>query len=195
MRNEKHPVTNGGVGIAEGGIGNPKSEIRNPKSKRGRLSHLNRDGSARMVDVTEKAETKRRAKARGKIAFSSDESWEALKQGQTKKGDVLTVAKIGGIGAAKSTGALIPLCHPLSLTGIEVTFSLDDPGRTVLIESEVHCTGKTGVEMEALTAVAVAALTIYDMCKAIDKGMVISGIRLIEKAGGRSGRWTFDGSG
>ncbi|MCK5380385.1 MAG: cyclic pyranopterin monophosphate synthase MoaC [Candidatus Latescibacteria bacterium] len=150
------------------------------------LSHLNRDGSARMVDVTKKAETNRRARARGRITFSSDESWEALKQGQMKKGDVLTVAKLGGIGAAKSTGALIPLCHPLSLTGIELTFSLDDQEKTVLIESEVHCTGKTGVEMEALTAVAVAALTIYDMCKAVDKGMIISDIRLIEKAGGKS---------
>ena len=150
------------------------------------LSHLNRDGSARMVDVTKKAETNRRARARGRIAFSSDESWEALKQGQMKKGDVLTVAKLGGIGAAKSTGMLIPLCHPLSLTGIELTFSLDDQKKTVLIESEVHCTGKTGVEMEALTAVAVAALTIYDMCKAVDKGMIISDIRLIEKTGGKS---------
>ena len=150
------------------------------------LSHLNRDGGARMVDVTKKAETNRRARARGRIAFSSDESWEALKQGQMKKGDVLTVAKLGGIGAAKSTGALIPLCHPLSLTGIELMFSLDDQEKTVLIESEVHCTGKTGVEMEALTAVAVAALTIYDMCKAVDKGMIISDIRLIEKAGGKS---------
>ncbi len=159
------------------------------------LSHLNRDGSARMVDVTKKAETNRRAKARGIITFGSEESWEALKQGQMKKGDVLTVAKLGGIGAAKSTGTLIPLCHPLSLTGIEITFSLDDQKKAVLIESEVHCTGKTGVEMEALTAVAVAALTIYDMCKAVDKGMVISDIRLIEKAGGRSGRWGDGGSG
>jgi len=141
-----------------------------------------------MVDVTEKRETKRWARARGTITFSNEESWEAVKQGETKKGDVLTVAKIGGIGAAKRTGTLIPLCHPLSLTGIEVTFSLDDQRRAVLIEAEVRCTGKTGVEMEALTAVAVAALTIYDMCKAVDKGMVISDIRLIEKAGGRSGR-------
>ena len=156
------------------------------------LSHLDPDGSARMVDVTEKAETKRRAKARGRITFSRKESWEAVKQGQTKKGDILTVANIGGIGAAKNTGTLIPLCHPLSLTGIEVTFSLDDPSRAVLIESEVHCTGKSGVEMEALSAVAVAALTIYDMCKAVDKGMVISDIRLIEKVGGRSGRWVMD---
>jgi len=152
------------------------------------LSHLDRDGRARMVDVTEKRETKRWARARGTITFSNEESWEAVKQGETKKGDVLTVAKIGGIGAAKRTGTLIPLCHPLSLTGIEVTFSLDDQRRAVLIEAEVRCTGKTGVEMEALTAVAVAALTIYDMCKAVDKGMVISDIRLIEKAGGRSGR-------
>jgi cyclic pyranopterin phosphate synthase len=151
------------------------------------LSHLGQDGGARMVDVTKKAETRRRAKARGRITFSREESWEALRQGQTKKGDVLTVAKIGGIGAAKNTGTLIPLCHPLSLTGIEVTFSLDDQNKAVIVESEVRCTGKTGVEMEALTAVAVAALTIYDMCKAVDKGMVISDIRLIEKAGGRSG--------
>ena len=147
-----------------------------------------------MVDVTEKKETKRRAKARGTITFSSEESWEAVKQGETKKGDILTVAKIGGIGAAKRTGTLIPLCHPLNLTGIEVAFSLDDQTRAVIIESEVRCTGGTGVEMEALTAVAVAALTIYDMCKAVDKRMVISDIRLIEKVGGRSGRFLFDES-
>ena len=159
------------------------------------LSHLDRNGRARMVDVTEKKETKRRAKARGTVTFSSEESWEAVEQGETKKGDILTVAKIGGIGAAKRTGTLIPLCHPLNLTGIEVTFSLDDQTRTVIIESEVCCTGGTGVEMEALTAVAVAALTIYDMCKAVDKRMVISDIRLIEKVGGRSGRFVFDESG
>ena len=173
MSNKGHPIANAG--------------LENPKSKGAELSHLDRDGSARMVDVTEKAETKRRARARGRITFSNKVSWEALKQGQMKKGDVLTVAKLGGIGAAKRTGMLIPLCHSLSLTGIDITFSMDDPGRTVRIESEVHCTGKTGVEMEALTAVAVAALTIYDMCKAVDKGMVISDIRLVEKAGGRSG--------
>ena len=147
-----------------------------------------------MVDVTEKGETKRWARARGRITFSSEESWEAVKQGETKKGDILAVAKIGGIGAAKRTGTLIPLCHPLNVTGIEVTFSLDDQSKAVIIESEVHCTGKTGVEMEALTAVAVAALTIYDMCKAVDKRMVISDIRLVEKVGERSGRFVFDES-
>ncbi len=187
MSNKGHPIADCGLRIADCGGGNPKSGGV-------ALSHLDQDGSARMVDVTQKAETKRRAKARGRITFSSEESWEGLKQGQTKKGDILTVAKIGGIGAAKRTGTLIPLCHPLSLTGIDISFSLDDPSRTVLIESEAHCTGRTGVEMEALTAVAVAALTIYDMCKAVDKGMVISDIRLIEKAGGRSGRWGGNGS-
>ncbi|MFH1007069.1 MAG: cyclic pyranopterin monophosphate synthase MoaC [Candidatus Latescibacterota bacterium] len=166
---------------------NPKSESQNPQSTQGQLSHLDRDGNARMVDVTEKADTQRRARACGRVTFSSEESWKALKQGQSKKGDILTVAKIGAIGAAKRTGTLIPLCHPLSLTGIEVTFSLDDSVRAVQIQAEVHCTGRTGVEMEALTAVSVAALTIYDMCKAADKGMVISDIRLIEKTGGRSG--------
>ncbi|MCK5119114.1 MAG: cyclic pyranopterin monophosphate synthase MoaC [Candidatus Latescibacteria bacterium] len=153
------------------------------------LSHLNRDGSARMVDVTKKAETNRRARARGRITFSSDESWEALKQGQMKKGDVLTVAKLGGIGAAKSTSTSIPLYHPSSLTGIEVTFSLDDPSRTVLIESKVKVRGRTGVEMEALVAVSTAALTVYDMCKAVDRGMVISQVKLIKKSGGKSGTY------
>ena len=140
-----------------------------------------------MVDVTDKRNTVRTARARGAITFSSTEAWDLVQKGETKKGDIRTVAKIAGIGGAKRTGELIPLCHPLPLTGIDLSFQLDQEQRTIHIEAEVHCTGKTGVEMEALTAVSMAALTIYDMCKAVDREMVIGEIRLMEKRGGRSG--------
>ena len=155
------------------------------------LSHLDEGGRARMVDVTEKGDTDRMARARGTIAFSSPEAWDLIRRGETKKGDILTVAKIAGIGGAKRTGELIPLCHPLVLTGIDLSFRLKETQRTIEIEAEVRCTGKTGVEMEALTAVSIAALTLYDMCKAVDKGMVIGEIRLVEKRGGRSGTFVY----
>lgn len=151
------------------------------------LSHLDEGGHARMVDVTEKTDTARIARARGTVTFSTKKAWDLVQQGETKKGDIRTVAKIAGIGGAKRTGELIPLCHPLTLTGIDLSFRLHEEQRTIEIEGEVRCTGKTGVEMEALTAVSIAALTIYDMCKAVDKGMVIGEIRLMEKRGGRSG--------
>lgn len=151
------------------------------------LTHFDEQGRARMVDVSDKGETKRVAVARGKIEMQP-ETLERIRQGQIAKGDVLAVAQVAGIMAAKQTSSLIPMCHPLAITGAVLDFKIIPPG-TIEIEASVKVTGKTGVEMEALTAVSVAALTIYDMCKAIDKGMIISDIRLMEKMGGKSGHF------
>lgn len=151
-----------------------------------RLTHLDADGNARMVDVTAKEETVRQATARGRITLSAT-AYEMVKAGTMKKGDVLAVARLAAIMAAKRVDQLIPLCHPLAITGIDVDFSLLDEDCAIEIRATVRITGRTGVEMEALTAVSVAALTIYDMCKAVDKAMVISDIRLLEKSGGKSG--------
>ena len=142
------------------------------------FSHLDREGRARMVDVSAKPRRKRRARARGEIALSA-EALAGIRDARIGKGDVLTVAKIAGIQAAKDTARLIPLCHQLELQDIDVSLHLTDSG--VVAESDVCCIGRTGVEMEALTAVSVALLTVYDMCKAVDKGMVIRNIVLIEK--------------
>ena len=139
-----------------------------------------------MVDVGNKPVTERVAIARGEVAMKR-ETLELIREGNLKKGDVLTVAQVAGITAAKRTADLIPLCHPLPITFIDVTFTLDNALPGVLIKSTVRTTGKTGVEMEALTAVSVAALTIYDMAKAVEKTMIIQNIRLSEKHGGRSG--------
>lgn len=139
-----------------------------------------------MVDVTAKAITNRRAKARGSVTMEKA-TLNLIEKGQMTKGNVLGAAKIAGIMAAKKTGELIPLCHPLELTSIRLDLEIDRKKSRVIIESEVKTTGKTGVEMEALTAVSVAALTIYDMCKAADKKMVIGEIMLVEKTGGKSG--------
>ncbi|MBM7867380.1 cyclic pyranopterin monophosphate synthase MoaC [Heliobacterium gestii] len=152
------------------------------------LTHFDEKGGARMVDVSLKGETRREAVARGRVLMHRD-TFRRVRDGQIAKGDVLAVARLAGIMAAKRTSDLIPLCHPLFLTGVDVTFTLDELHSTVEIESRVKTTGKTGVEMEALTAVSVAALTIYDMCKAMDKGMVVSDIRLVEKIGGKSGHF------
>lgn len=141
-----------------------------------------------MVDVTAKATTHREAEAEGYISMSP-ETLALVVSGQVKKGDVLTVARIAGIQAAKKCSELIPLCHPLMLTSIKVDFEIDKQQHRIAIRSRCKLAGQTGVEMEALTAVSVAALTIYDMCKAADKTMVLSGIRLLEKQGGRSGHW------
>ena len=150
------------------------------------LTHLDESGAARMVDVSDKAETARVAVARGAILLAP-ETIELLRNESVPKGDVLGAARIAGIMAAKKTSELIPLCHPLAITKAEVSLEvLDD---RVEIESRVSITGKTGVEMEALTAVSVAALTIYDMVKAVDKGAVITDIRLISKTGGKSGEY------
>lgn len=142
------------------------------------LSHTDKQGKARMVDVSRKTDQLRIAQAEGSIRLSS-ETIRLIRENQVKKGDVLTVAQIAGIQAAKRTGELIPLCHPLNLTNVNVRCELQDDG--VLVTGEVHCIGPTGVEMEALTAVSAALLTVYDMCKAVDKKMVIGDIRLISK--------------
>ena len=151
-----------------------------------RLTHLDDQGKAHMVDVGGKAETRRVAIAEGRIAMSAA-ALSAIRDGTVPKGDVLAVARIAGIMAAKKTAELIPLCHPLALDAVTVDCVVEAEG--VKVTASAGLSGRTGVEMEALTAVSVALLTIYDMAKAIDKGMVISGVRLIEKRGGKSGHW------
>ena len=151
-----------------------------------KLSHVNYEGDVQMVDVTAKANTIRKAKARG-IVKMDILTLQLIEKGQMTKGNVLTTAKIAGIMAAKKTDDLIPLCHPLELTGIDINFSIDHKKSQIVIESQVQTAGKTGVEMEALTAVSVAALTIYDMCKAVNKKIIIGDIMLLEKSGGKSG--------
>ncbi|HVP21755.1 MAG TPA: cyclic pyranopterin monophosphate synthase MoaC [Anaerolineaceae bacterium] len=151
-----------------------------------RLSHLDEGGRAHMIDVGAKADTERIAIARGEVSLKL-ETVALIRQGLMKKGDVLTVAQIAGIQAAKKTSELIPLCHPIPLTSIDVSVEVDDGLPGVQIRAQVKTTGKTGVEMEALTAVSVAALTVYDMVKAVEKTGRIQNIRLVEKHGGRSG--------
>jgi cyclic pyranopterin phosphate synthase len=150
------------------------------------LTHVDNQGHARMVDVTQKADTHRIAVARGEILMQP-ETLRLVAQNQIAKGDVLTVAQIAGIMAAKQTSQIIPMCHPLMLTDIDVRLTLNDSEHKVEIAARVSTTGKTGVEMEALTAVTVAALTVYDMCKAVDRGMRIEDVRLVRKSGGQSG--------
>ncbi len=150
------------------------------------LTHFDSAGNARMVDVSGKDATVRRATAEGRISMSA-EAYAMVRAGSIKKGDVLGVARIAGIMAAKKVDQLIPLCHPLAITGVDIFFHFLDEQNAIDIEATVGITGKTGVEMEALTAVSIAALTIYDMCKAVDKAMVISDIRLLKKSGGKSG--------
>ena len=152
------------------------------------LTHLDKDGKARMVDVSEKKETHREAVAQGRV-FMSPETLKAIGSGETPKGDVLAAARLAGIGAAKRTWELIPLCHPLRLTDINVDLTLNQKENSVDIRAHATAVDRTGVEMEAMTAVSVAALTIYDMCKAMDRSMTISHIQLLEKSGGRSGHW------
>ena len=150
------------------------------------LTHLDTQGTARMVDVGYKADTERIAVAGGRVLVNP-ETFAAIRDGLVKKGDVLTVARIAGIMAAKRTSELIPLCHPIPLTHIDVDLELDATASAVNIRATARTTGKTGVEMEALTAVSVAALTVYDMAKALDREMRIEGIHLLEKRGGKSG--------
>jgi cyclic pyranopterin phosphate synthase len=151
-----------------------------------RLSHLNEAGEAHMVDVSEKAVTARSATAEGFVGMAPA-TLDLILSGETKKGDVLAAARIAGIMAAKRTAELIPLCHPLPLAQVMVEFTPSRAPSGIRVEATAKVEGKTGVEMEALTAVAVACLTIYDMCKAVDREMEFSGIRLVEKTGGRSG--------
>jgi cyclic pyranopterin phosphate synthase len=150
------------------------------------FSHFDATGKARMVDVSQKSETERQAIAAGSITMSPL-VYGMIRQGSVQKGDVLGVARIAGIMAAKKVDQLIPLCHPLAITAADLAFSFNDEQYTINVEATVSITGRTGVEMEALTAVSVAALTVYDMCKAVDKNMVISDIRLLQKSGGKSG--------
>ena len=155
------------------------------------LTHLDAQGRPKMVDVSAKPDTQREAVARGVVRMQAA-TLDLIKKGGVAKGDVLAVAQLAGIMAAKRTPDLIPLCHPLLIGDIKVEFSLDETGSAVEITAVVKSIGKTGVEMEALTAVAVAALTIYDMCKAVDRGIIIEGIRLAKKSGGKSGVISLD---
>lgn len=152
------------------------------------LTHLDPEGQAEMVDVGGKADTQRTAVATGAVTMKR-ETLQAILEGNAKKGDVIAVSRLAGIMAAKKTHDLIPLCHPLALTKIAVEIEPDESLPGLRVEAMARLTGKTGVEMEALTAASVACLTIYDMAKALDKAMVISDIRLVEKEGGKSGHW------
>ena len=153
-----------------------------------KLTHFDERGAARMVDVGAKEETHRIAVAGGRIRMRP-ETFELVRSGTAKKGDVLGVARIAAIQAAKRTAELIPLCHPVPLTSVEIEFALDEERSRVECTATVQCTARTGVEMEALAAVQVALLTIYDMCKAVDRGMVMEEVRLLEKRGGKSGAY------
>ncbi|MEP2736337.1 MAG: cyclic pyranopterin monophosphate synthase MoaC [Erythrobacter sp.] len=154
------------------------------------LSHIDSNGDARMVDVGAKAETQRLAVAGGIITMS-EEALSAIKSGNAPKGDVLGTARIAGIMAAKKTGDLIPLCHPLALDAVNVDFAFEETGVRAMATASL--TGKTGIEMEAIVAVTTALVTIYDMAKALDKGMVIGEVKLLEKRGGKSGHWVAEG--
>lgn len=170
-----------------------KDEKDNSKQ---RLTHVSASGAAHMVPIHSKASTHRTAVAACAVNFSSPSVLPLIKTNQLKKGDVLSVARIAGIMAAKKTPELIPLCHPIPLSQISIDLDAEDgsdahPGK-VMVRATVTCDGKTGVEMEALTAASTAALTVYDMCKAVDKGMRIEGLRVILKDGGKSGRWEMD---
>ena len=153
-----------------------------------KLSHFDQDGQAHMVSVSDKADSHRKAIAGGTIHMLQD-TLALIQQGTSKKGDVLGVARIAGIQAAKRCADLIPLCHPIALSHVSVDFAMDTKLNCIHCSVTVECTGKTGVEMEALTATSVALLTIYDMCKAVDRAMTISDIGLQEKLGGKSGHW------
>ena len=153
------------------------------------FTHFDKEGKAQMVDVSDKTETERSATAKGSVLMQPA-TLALIRDGAVKKGDVLSVARLAGIMGAKKTPDLIPLCHPLTLTSVQVDLTLDEARNAVDITATCKLVGKTGVEMEALTAVSVAALTVYDMCKAVDKGMQIVDIRLIHKSGGKSG--TFE---
>ena len=153
-----------------------------------KLTHFDNTGNARMVDVGDKDVTERVAVARATVTMQAS-TLKLIATGKAKKGDVLAVAQLAGIMAAKKTPDLIPLCHPLALNSVDVKLTLDPKRRAVDIEATCKLKGRTGVEMEALTAASVAALTVYDMCKSVDRGMVISGVKLVHKSGGKSGTW------
>lgn len=167
-----------------------RDDMRAGGPEMGRLTHLDEQGNARMVDVGGKPATARVAIASGRIRMSP-QALGAIREGDVPKGDVLAAARIAGIMAAKKTGELIPLCHPLALDAVTIDFAFEDDA--VRVTATASLTARTGVEMEAMTATSIALLTIYDMAKAIDKGMVIEGVRLIEKRGGKSGTWRAEG--
>ena len=149
------------------------------------LSHIDKKGNAKIVDISNKKFTKRIAIASGMI-FVTQEILEQIKKNESKKGDIFTVAKIAGIMAAKKTSDLIPLCHPLKIDDIQIAFNVDDSKKVIIAEAKVKCENKTGVEMEALTAISITLLTIYDMCKAVSHKMKITDVRLINKSGGKT---------
>ena len=153
------------------------------------LTHFNTEGRSRMVDVSEKDKTTRIAKAGGTV-YVNENTFNLIVEGGMKKGDVLGVAQVAGIMAAKKCSDMIPMCHPIVLTGADISFELNEIEHSISITAEVKCTGETGVEMEALSAVSTAALTIYDMCKAVQRDIKISDIRLLSKSGGKSGDFT-----
>ena len=155
------------------------------------LTHFDEKGRARMVDVSAKSETQRRAVAQGRVVFT-EESFQVVRSGGVKKGDIASVAELAGIMGAKRTSDLIPLCHPLPITGLTVRIEPDHAAHAFVVTAEVKTAGKTGVEMEALTAVMTACLTIYDMAKAVDKSMIIDDVKLLEKSGGKSGDFNRD---
>ncbi len=167
------------------------NDDQNPDAKS--LTHIGVEGEARMVDVSDKSATSRAAVAEGHVRMQAA-TLKTILAGDAKKGDVIGAARIAGIMAAKRTSELIPLCHPLQLTKVVVDIAADESLPGLRVRAEARCIGPTGVEMEALTAVAVACLTIYDMAKAIDRGMVVEGVRLIEKSGGKSGTWRLRGA-
>lgn len=167
---------------------NSDQEYSNSPAENGGLTHFDSAGQAHMVDVGAKGETHRIAIATGTIRMKP-ETLAIIQSGTAKKGDVLGIARVAAIMGAKRTSDLIPLCHPLALTRVSVDFQVDEPGASVKCTCQVETYGKTGVEMEALTAVQIGLLTIYDMCKAVDRGMVMSEIRVLEKHGGKSGDW------
>ena len=153
-----------------------------------KLTHFNDSGAVHMVDVGDKDDTHRIAIAGGSISMKK-ETLELIRQGNHKKGDVLGIARTAGIMGSKKTAELIPLCHPISLTHVDISLTINDENSSISCECRTETKGKTGVEMEALTAVQVVLLTIYDMCKAVDRGMIMSEIQLLEKSGGKSGTW------
>ncbi|MFN3738365.1 cyclic pyranopterin monophosphate synthase MoaC [Hydrogenophaga sp.] len=160
--------------------------MANSSTPTSHLTHFDAQGQAHMVDVGDKAHTQRIAVAEGRITMQPD-TLTLIQSGTAKKGDVLGIARIAGIQASKKTSDLIPLCHPIALTRVTVDFDIEPDSNSVRCTTRAECTGQTGVEMEALTACSVALLTIYDMCKAVDRGMVVEGVRLMEKRGGKSG--------
>lgn len=162
-----------------------------PETKISKLTHFNQNGEAHMVDVGNKDITKRVAVTEGRIQMLP-ETLQKIIDGDNKKGDVLGIARIAGIMASKKTAELIPLCHPLPITHVEIELTTEEENNAVYCKTTVEVSGKTGVEMEALNATQVTLLTIYDMCKAVDRGMRITDVRLIQKSGGKSGNWTAD---